>query len=60
MDRPTTCPRCQSLHVQRVPRAGLIDRVLSVFYVYPFWCGHCLRRFRKMQWGKRYRRRQPA
>jgi hypothetical protein len=60
MSRAATCPYCQSLHVQRVPRAGLIDRVLSVVYVYPFHCGHCLRRFRKMQWGKRYRRRQPA
>ena len=46
--------------VHRIPRVGVIDHLLSVAYIYPFRCGHCLRRFRTMQWRKRYRRRVPA
>lgn len=44
----------------RIPRVGVVDHLLSVAYIYPFRCGHCLRRFRATQWGKRYRRRVPA
>lgn len=53
-------PHCQSMRVHRIPRVGVVDHLLSVAYIYPFRCGHCLRRFRATQWGKRYRRRVPA
>jgi predicted nucleic acid-binding Zn ribbon protein len=49
------CPKCSSEYVKRASRVGL-ERLMSLFYVYPFrcqWCGH---RFRLFQWGVTYRR----
>lgn len=60
MARGASCPHCRSMLVHRIPRAGAVDHLMSLAYIYPFRCGHCLRRFRAMQWGKRYRRRLPA
>lgn len=48
------CPRCRSDETERVPREGLLERLASLVYVYPFRCGACLRRFRALQWGQRY------
>jgi hypothetical protein len=40
--------------VLRVRRESVAERLLSVAYVYPFRCQLCGRRFRAMQWGRRY------
>ena len=48
------CPNCARDFVRRVSRAGLGERLLSVFYVYPFKCQLCGYRFRFFQWGVRY------
>ena len=52
------CPRCQSVAIERAGRAGLLERLLSVAYLYPFRCQSCLHRFRRMAWGQRYVRTQ--
>ena len=54
------CPRCQSEVVERAGRAGLLERLLSVAYVYPFRCQSCLHRFRALAWRQRYVRIQRA
>ena len=54
------CPRCQSEVIERASRAGLLERLLSVAYVYPFRCQSCLHRFRTLAWGQRYVRIQRA
>jgi len=49
------CPKCSSDYVERVSRIGS-ERLISLFYIYPFrcqWCGH---RFRLLQWGVTYRK----
>jgi len=43
------CPNCARDFVRRVSRAGLSERLLSVFYVYPFKCQLCGYRFRFFQ-----------
>lgn len=48
------CPRCRSEVIERAGRAGRLDRLLSLAYVYPFRCQSCLHRFRLMVWGQRY------
>jgi hypothetical protein len=48
------CPNCARDFVRRVSRVGLGERLLSVFYVYPFKCQLCGYRFRFFQWGVRY------
>lgn len=48
------CPSCQSIYVRRAHRIGMIERALSVFYVYPFRCQLCSARFSNFQWGVRY------
>jgi hypothetical protein len=39
-----------------VSRLGVGERLLSVFYIYPFRCQVCGRRFHALQWGVRYAR----
>jgi hypothetical protein len=56
MSRPV-CPRCGSSAYRRARRDGLLERALSVIYIYPFRCDDCFHRFRAMRWGKRYVRR---
>ena len=51
-----TCPRCGRSQARRTSRSGLGERFFSVFYVYPFRCQVCGRRFRAVQWGVRYAR----
>ena len=48
------CPRCRSAVIDRASRATLLERLLSVVYIYPFRCQSCLHRFRRMAWGQRY------
>jgi hypothetical protein len=48
------CPNCSREFVRRVSRAGLAEKLLSVFYVYPFKCQLCGERFRALQHGVRY------
>jgi PilZ domain len=55
MPRPR-CPRCSKEYVRRVSRVGLGERVLSLFYVYPFRCQLCGHRFQLLQWGVTYKR----
>lgn len=50
------CPKCSQPRVRRCPREGVLEHLLSAVYVYPFRCQLCTRRFRALQWGKRYRR----
>lgn len=51
------CPKCGRQFVQRSHRAGILERLLSILYVYPFRCQVCMHRFRSVRWGRRYRRR---
>ena len=51
---PVTCPRCRSRFVRRVGRAGAVERLLSVAYLYPFRCQICELRFKRLRWGERY------
>jgi hypothetical protein len=43
--------------VRRARRASLVDRLLSLGFIYPFRCGHCFRRFRAFRRGIWYSRR---
>lgn len=52
------CPSCQSIYVRRAHRVGVIEQVLSAFYVYPFRCQLCSVRFSHFQWGIRYARQE--
>lgn len=49
-----TCPKCGGSQVGRTHRVGIIERVVSLAYIYPFRCGNCHRRFRRFRWGERY------
>jgi PilZ domain len=55
MPRPL-CPRCSREYVRRVSRVGLGERLISMFYVYPFRCQLCGHRFKFLQWGVKYKR----
>ncbi len=50
------CPKCSKDFVTRAPRQGFKERLLSVFYIYPFRCQLCQHRFRFLQWGVKYHR----
>jgi PilZ domain-containing protein len=50
------CPSCSKEYVARVARVGLTENLLSLFYIYPFKCQLCGRRFSALQWGVRYLR----
>lgn len=50
------CRYCNRDFVRRVSRVGLVEVFLSGFYVYPFKCQLCGRRFRSFQRGVRYYR----
>jgi hypothetical protein len=55
MPRPL-CPRCSKDYVMRVTRVGLGERLVSLFYVYPYRCQLCGHRFKFLQWGIKYKR----
>jgi hypothetical protein len=46
-------PTCSSEYVKRVSRLGP-ERLISLFYIYPFSCQPCGHRFRLLQWGVTY------
>jgi hypothetical protein len=48
------CPECCSEYVRRVRREGIGERLLGVFYVYPFSCQLCGERFSFFLRGVRY------
>ena len=50
------CPKCSREFVKRVTRQGFAEKLLGVFYIYPFRCQLCGYRFRFLQWGIRYQR----
>jgi len=50
------CPQCGKDFVQRVSRDGLLERLVSLAYVYPYRCQFCTHRFHAMEWGVRYER----
>ena len=51
---PPHCSVCRKQFVRRAHRKGLIEVFLSLFFVYPFRCQLCGRRFLALQWGYRY------
>jgi hypothetical protein len=48
------CPECSTEYVTRVRREAIAERLVSLFYVYPFRCQLCGYRFSSVQWGVRY------
>jgi PilZ domain len=50
------CPNCHSEYVKRVSRAGLSERFVSLFHIYPFCCQLCGYRFKLRQPGVTYTR----
>ena len=40
--------------MRRSSRVGAFERLVSVFYLYPFRCQRCAHRFRSVNWGQRY------
>jgi predicted nucleic acid-binding Zn ribbon protein len=49
------CPKCSSEYVKRASRDGF-ERLMSLFYIYPFRCKPCAHRFRLLQRGVTYTR----
>jgi hypothetical protein len=50
----SNCPKCSGEFVKRVSRHGVLERLLSLFYVFPFRCQLCGHRFKLWQWGEVY------
>jgi hypothetical protein len=50
------CPQCDADKIRRSGRAGALERLLSVAYIFPYRCQRCGRRFFAMNWGARYQR----
>jgi len=48
------CPNCGRDFVRRISRSGIVEVMLSYFYVYPFKCQLCGERFRRYQRDVRY------
>lgn len=48
------CPDCSSEFVKRMRRITAFERLLSLFYVYPFRCQVCDQAFKVFQPGIRY------
>jgi len=51
-----SCPSCARNYLTRVGCQGMAEHALSMIYIYPFRCRSCGCRFRKQEWGVRYRR----
>jgi hypothetical protein len=49
-----TCTHCRKPFVKATRRQGMLDRLLSLAYVYPFRCQICRHRFHLLQWGLHY------
>ena len=48
------CAKCRKPFIKASRRQGLLDRLLSLVYAYPFRCQVCRYRFHLMQWGLHY------
>ena len=48
------CPQCGKDFVKRVARKGVGELLVGLSYLYPFRCQLCARRFKAVQWGRRY------
>jgi hypothetical protein len=48
------CPNCGREFVRRISRSGILEVLLSYFYIYPFKCQLCGERFRHREPGVRY------
>jgi PilZ domain len=48
------CPNCSRKYVKRVHRENILERVLSIFFIYPFRCQLCGHRFGVRQPGVKY------
>ncbi len=48
------CTQCRKPFVKATRQRGVLDRLLSLVYAYPFRCQVCQHRFHLMQWGLRY------
>jgi len=45
------CSKCRKSFVQAVRQEGFLDRLLHQFFIHPYGCKVCRRRFYVMQWG---------
>ncbi|MGH7255177.1 MAG: PilZ domain-containing protein, partial [Nitrospirales bacterium] len=54
ISKPPTCPHCGLGYVKRVSRAHVLEKLAGLFFLYPFTCQVCIRRFRRFQFGVRY------
>jgi hypothetical protein len=48
------CAQCRKPFVKASRRQGVLDRLLSAVYAYPFRCQICRHRFHLWQWNLRY------
>ena len=48
------CAQCRKPFVKASRRGGILDRLLSLAYAYPFRCQICRHRFHLWQWNLRY------
>lgn len=55
MEQPL-CPKCLVGFVRRSRRKGPVERLISLFSIYPFRCQLCQCRFRLRQKGNKYQR----
>jgi len=53
-----SCPNCRRRTTRRCRRTGVVERIASLVYVYPFRCEVCGRRFYTVRWRTRYARVQ--
>jgi hypothetical protein len=51
------CPQCGKDFVRRAHRKGVLERILSAVYCYPYRCQLCTHRFRAFEWGAHYERK---
>ncbi len=58
MENPQ-CPACRKNFVRRSQRRGVVERTLSLVYIYPFRCQLCTRRFHAFHLGARFKRYTP-
>ena len=52
------CRKCGKGSANRLHRGGAFGHLLSLVYIYPYRCRACWRRFRALQWGTRYVRKE--
>lgn len=48
------CPECSTEYVRRARQQSIAERLLGLFWIYPFRCQLCGYRFKKLCWGVKY------